>query len=162
MYVYRIENREGLGPYQGGVVTWRHYDEDHPGPQQDNIPYDVVFSQQYHYGFKSKAQLLNWFSKSDLKRFESSGFYVMRYSVPDTHFNVYKGGNQVAFLKHKASEVKRIKRDGFSCVPVLTPSSISMGYSGSFGQSPIDNYINRLAKEFAFLSNLVIKYKDKN
>lgn len=129
MYVYRIECNAGLGPYQGQVAEYpRHWDEYHPAPQDDGIPREIVCSGEYSYGFKSKTQLVNWFTKKDLKRFEEQGFYVMRYEVPKE--NVSFGRSQLCFKKDTAISSMRVKRHEFRSIK---GQPISLGPSDSEG-----------------------------
>lgn len=152
MYVYRIATKSELGPYQGGVCNARHYDDDHPAPDDDGIPYNVRWEYTHNYGFSSKEQLLGWFTKSDLRRFEQQDFYVWRYSVPKSA--VHFGGKQVAFDIKRATERKRIDRKEFSSIPLapvtgrVTPAGYLVPKLPPFGRPEINAFLEYLLSSF--------------
>lgn len=122
MHVYRIEhpNVPTEGPWQTGAVF--RYDEnrrndccsayDHPGPRclgEAGTPLADMFRRgrddrdDYVFGFRSKTQLVLWFSsKAGRKAMQEAGTATLRvYEVPPEH--VATGRRQVAF-KHGAAK----------------------------------------------------------
>ena len=93
MVIYRVEHeKDSRGPYSSGIVDYRHYDnETCPSPEEDGI--DCAWA--YHYGFKSKKDLVNWFGKDYLREFRNSNHYVYKYRVAPE--DVAVGGKHVGF-----------------------------------------------------------------
>lgn len=108
MVVYRVEHhRTELGPYTHGVCSFdRHYcnDEYCPAPDEDGI--DKWCFHNAHYGFKSKKDLVRWFSREYIRQFAYSGLYVYMFRVPDE--DVSKGRRHLAFETGYAVRVRRV------------------------------------------------------
>lgn len=98
MIVYRIENRNGDGPYN---CPGHDYDlrsrmrcrvmplGNHPGPCQDGIDFVTGL---HRFGFVHFYQLTDWFGY-DFKGIEDCGFFI---AVYDSH-DVRQGKTQCAF-----------------------------------------------------------------
>lgn len=107
MKVYRVENpQDGLGPYQYGVVDWRHYDEEKcPSPSEDGMPFPYG-AREYYFGCLTKTALKKWFDLDALETFEQQGLLVYEYDVPLD--NVLVGKKQIAFKKDVVYSKKHI------------------------------------------------------
>ncbi|KAA3452743.1 hypothetical protein C7I87_00760 [Mesorhizobium sp. SARCC-RB16n] len=124
MHVYRIEhpNHPDEGPWQTGAVY--RYDAnrredacsayDHPGPRcsgEAGTALSHIFRQDrsaresYVFGFRSKTQLVLWFSsKAGRQAMQEAGTATLRvYEVAPEH--VAKGNRQVAFKRDAARPV---------------------------------------------------------
>lgn len=106
MFIWRIENRDGKGPYMTDRVNGLGLtgEEHHPGPMGD-VPefYRTRNYNLYFFGFKSLSDLRNWFHPTAISRLYKDGFKIVKYKVEKKY--VLKGGKQVAFLKNKATMV---------------------------------------------------------
>lgn len=105
MYVYRIENKHGLGPYsKGSTSTWQsgHHitSTGRPMPQDDIKEWkDLSYDEQHKYvfGFASLKQLQAWFRPEELSKLNASGYSIKRIRAD----NVVHGHTQVAFTRQK-------------------------------------------------------------
>ena len=99
MIVYRVENEDGKGPYEGTCdwSLWQtrdHVEPSHPGPKDDGI--DIEMEVDYC-GFASFGQLRDWFESEELVMLRKLGFKVRRIRVPRSR--VKFGKKQVVFRK---------------------------------------------------------------
>lgn len=103
MKFYRVENAEGMGPYQAGLCRPHLYDDNHPSPADSGLP-----SNQYenYYGFASKGSLKNWFRKSDLNIFEAFGFNTYEYQVKSR--DVTRGRKQAVMKRDSAFNRRKV------------------------------------------------------
>ena len=93
-FVYRVESRNGLGPYRD--ATNFNYSYICSGPSRP-VPWDdgIVFVEQHDlFGFSSVGKLKQWFSKA-LPLLEKDGYRISVYKVPVVA--VKRGKKQVAF-----------------------------------------------------------------
>lgn len=92
MFVWRVQNKEGEGPYAGlgDPLLWSkesHCKENgHPGPHDDEIysqhmrrykarlPTHPYMFDDFKYGFITAKQLRKWFSKEELKKLRKLGY----------------------------------------------------------------------------------------
>jgi hypothetical protein len=99
MIVYRVENRDGEGPYRAflpnEMYDWNH----HPSPREDGIEF-----QEYHYfGFCSKEQLYKWFRYPWVNRtLNREGYRLVTYQVSKNY--IILGENQLVFTKAEAQK----------------------------------------------------------
>lgn len=81
MLVYRVENREGNGPYS--FIDFSHGNTDtHPTPGNDGIAF-VGF--EAFCGFSTMEKFRNWFSYDDRVRLKEAGFHLATYEVSREH-----------------------------------------------------------------------------
>lgn len=118
MRVYRVENKDGFGPYTGiaaGLVDWDSDDftgDRHPSTFLDKrlagwnvLPF--VVRQQYHHGFESEGSFLHWFHKRRwLEALEAARFRLSIYEVDNQ--DVARGSSQVVFRRDKAKLVDTV------------------------------------------------------
>lgn len=92
MFVYRIENKEGEGPYYRTDSSRWCFDPHtaetgRPGPYDDEglseywTDMRLKISKTYQFGFASLHQLCAWFTDAELKRLRSLGFEVVKYEM---------------------------------------------------------------------------------
>lgn len=96
MYLYRIEHKNGLGPYNSSKqhrITFCARTCNHPTPTEDNLD---MFNSKYRCGFSSLKQLLYWFHKADRHQLKSAGFKLYRLKVEEG----YKGNYQAIYIKN--------------------------------------------------------------
>jgi hypothetical protein len=99
MIVYRVENKNGVGPYDGTGIwsLWQtrdHVEPSHPGPKDDGIDFK---SGEYICGFASYRKLRDWFEAEELVALRKLGFRVRRIRVPRS--KVKFGKKQVVFRR---------------------------------------------------------------
>lgn len=115
MLIYRVEDKNGTGPYASNNAEWvesieRHemvyeahnyLSPNHPGPLSESwfsIPQYTMPEREYIYGFDSESALKFWFNGFLEPMFEH-GFFIKTYDVPPQ--DVIVGRRQVAFKKPK-------------------------------------------------------------
>ena len=107
--VYRIQNREGDGPYRSlGSTDWMTSDHDlergidrNPAPFEDFgmetwKPMVDLHSDRLLFGFRTLKQLKKWFNKTERKRLVTYGYKVYQLQVNRI---VGESSKQCAFLK---------------------------------------------------------------
>lgn len=95
MLVYRVENADRDGPYQGSRTTdlSRHYNVDtHPGPWHDGIPNVSYF---HRFAFASLEKFLSWFDAEERAGLARDGYHLSIYDVAPCY--VVHGRKQVVF-----------------------------------------------------------------
>lgn len=106
--VYRVENREGSGPYCGGaschpaVEAHGRYGSkslaEHPAPWEDGLTWGADFGLQNQvFGFASLKDASAWFAPDELRRLARDGYHLRRFWVREDR--IACGGRQVAFRK---------------------------------------------------------------
>lgn len=124
MQVYRVEDEEGGGPYNGlrapapftdgwtkiinGQINKEGNDLVHqPSPYRDIPQWAEPFPGhgRYRFGFQTVEQLHNWFHDVAQQELDRRGFKLAKYEVPEKWVHV--GGHQVAFDPRKASLIQR-------------------------------------------------------
>lgn len=105
MTVYRVENKEGKGPYCGSsYFDWQteiYNSHRNPSPIDDGIwdsdDYfdNTAYYSRYYYGFKSMEQYINWFNIENRLELLEKGYVLRRYEVPDEW--VVEGYKHLAF-----------------------------------------------------------------
>jgi hypothetical protein len=107
MRVYRIENKNGRGPYNGrGDLPYTVLDGC-PAHQPD--PRDDGFGSRwnkpdYYFGFASLDQLFDWFGDI-LEHLDRYGFSLTVWEVDESFVEL--GGRQLAFNKSEATLIER-------------------------------------------------------
>lgn len=81
MFIYRIEDDSKIGPYNSENRRSRDIISMH-GNHKQPTPYADKFEKDYQYynsvcAFKSKKQLLSWFTKKQLQGLFECGFYLL-------------------------------------------------------------------------------------
>lgn len=115
MRVYRVEDAEGGGPYNGenspplinfywAAVRDGTVEHERVDPETDI--HGFKHSQKYRFAFSSLDQLAYWFSPGPQRLFSDYGYSVGVYEVPDD--KVFVGNRQVAYPHADAKLVKRI------------------------------------------------------
>lgn len=115
--VYRIEEENGTGPYQGktsAANSWfrksicNHNSEKRPGPRECFILREMGVDdlKKYCFGFSTIKQLERWFTKTDRELLHKSGYYISVYSVPKEYY--MKATNQCVFIKEYSTLIKNI------------------------------------------------------
>jgi hypothetical protein len=99
MIVYRVENKNGVGPYYGtdNWCEWQtrwHDSPSHPPPFLDGID---VYAKKDLCGFASFKKLRDWFESEELVELRKLGFRVRRIRVPRS--KVKFGEKQVVFRR---------------------------------------------------------------
>ena len=109
MIIYRIENKQMIGPYrwfQKGLLPWtnkeKHDDfSKYPDFIEDNFPI-LEDIDKYVFGFDSKDKLKYWFTDRELKSLKNCGFYINYYEI-DSNYVIYgKSNKQIMFKQNKA------------------------------------------------------------
>lgn len=116
-FVYRIEDINGTGPYQGktsAADSWfnkticNHNAEKRPGSWQCKIMSDMCEDdlKEYCFAFSTIKQLERWFTKTDRELLHNNGYYISVYSVPREFY--IRATNQCIFIKEKSILVRKI------------------------------------------------------
>lgn len=125
---YRVESKEGFGPYAGSnsvvsylfekkVISGKHfpdgYQDARPTPSEDDglskfwTETESGIRQNYIFGFSSFDTIFEWFNlPEEIEFFEKYGFSVVKYETCD----IIKGERQA--IAHKDS-LKRIEELAF-------------------------------------------------
>lgn len=115
MYIFRVENEKGDGPYTAGheayqIVGYHTHMNGRPSPHFDrkllsNIEDEEgnFYIAKYHFGFVSLIQLFKWFENVDREQLSEIGFTISVVQVPDEH--VFEGYKQCCFDKKFARVV---------------------------------------------------------
>jgi hypothetical protein len=107
MIVFRIENEDGVGPYQkhsGKILFERmceeHSDKNHPNYRDDfdNYYYPFVF------GFHSRQLYKTWFG-GFITLMRTHGFKLSKYEIDPLKIIIGKSGKQIIFRKSDAIKV---------------------------------------------------------
>lgn len=112
MIIYRVENKEGFGPYTTGS-SWSLIDEyehdldeyliNHPGGYAE---FTFMLSweelQKYSFGFESFSSLKKWFKK-DFLTLKKRDFCISTYETED----FFAGKTQAIFNKENSKLVSR-------------------------------------------------------
>lgn len=102
MEVWRVENQDGEGPYDLAETSWQDEphskDTERPIPSHDFDEIDIkeiLFSDEWIFGFENFNQLSNWFSQNELKELDRYGYKPRKCK---TKYILY-GGKQVVFIR---------------------------------------------------------------
>lgn len=123
--VFRIEDAEGVGPYQGNPpgslpLIDEHVDDPHkPAPYDDGLgDYPPGKWRDVRFGFTSLEQMQAWFATEEERReLANAGYRVAVYEAhPDRHM---LGGHQCIFDLTRAEKVETIP------VPVADTAQMS-------------------------------------
>lgn len=81
MKIYRVENREGLGPYRNtDWQPWEHGNAlTHPCPRFDKGLNYIKSCEKC--AFKSYRQLRDWFTKEELAELKTMGYDIIKLEV---------------------------------------------------------------------------------
>lgn len=104
MRVYRIENKEGLGPYSARAYRSKEYPKwlepyrDHTEKTpQICYPEAMKLTQSHVFGFVNRRQIREWFPRKIRNLLKREGLRCTIYEVP--HHNVVIANRQVIFIK---------------------------------------------------------------
>jgi hypothetical protein len=101
MYIYRVEDYNGKGPYFNDTMIILSPHNNQPLPRQDNL----TITEEDYCCFNSIEQLHAWFYQ-DYATLELHGFFIAIYSVPDLCVKI--GSTQCLFNKYRATLVDTI------------------------------------------------------
>lgn len=115
--VYRIEDKNGTGPYQGKTSadnSWlnksicNHNADKRPGPWQCTKirEMDMDYLKKHYFGFSTIKQLERWFTKTDRELLHNNGYRIAIYKVPKEYY--MKATNQCVFIKEYSTLIKNI------------------------------------------------------
>lgn len=101
MHIWRVENRDGKGPYSSWSCAFDNLNENtHPEPYKD-IPewghMEYEERREFHFGFRSSGELTRWFDDKTLSGLYKEGFIVSVYITEPS--NVIFGSKQLIFKK---------------------------------------------------------------
>jgi hypothetical protein len=141
--IYRIENDDGLGPYQGRKnddtsLLPMKYSTEHPAVWDDSMLINKINQQiridaegqdeyksvgvwgfidgKYHFGFGSQDQLRRWvYNDAWMVNLDKHGFHLSVYEVPEMAMMV--GHTQAIFQKSFARQKYRCKLCDFFAIP---------------------------------------------
>lgn len=115
MFVYRIEDEEGVGMYWSKKIT-AYTDDDypvpidegkHPPPYRDSLIntqwslMTLLEQKEYIFGFSSLGQLRNWIYNNDwLMNLHAKGFVISVFEIDEE--DVIKGYTQALFIRSKS------------------------------------------------------------
>lgn len=109
MLVYRIQDKDGYGPFSNGFYATtpkfkRHNtDQIHPTPFEEGLLNPANIDKDYHCGFSSRNRLNKWFAGIQ-KELAYGGFVIAVYQVDQQH--VKRGQIQLVFRKSKSKLIK--------------------------------------------------------
>src|SRR5882762_221537 len=108
MVIYRVEHEAtGLGPYTHGACSMdRHYCNDEYCPALDMDGIEKYSFHDAHYGFKSKKDLVRWFSIEYVRMFSYKKLYVYALRIADDW--VDKGYRHLGFESCEAFRIRRV------------------------------------------------------
>jgi hypothetical protein len=140
--IYRIENAEGKGPYQG-ITGMRepllpmHYSDEHPSPEDDSklvgnvrnymrrqdderLPEErsvwTFIYGDFLFGFDSQDQLRRWvYNDQWMKDLDEAGFHLTVLDVPDDE--IIAGYTQAIFKRDSGRQKYRCKLCDFFAIP---------------------------------------------
>jgi len=109
-YVYRVEDRDGRGPYVSlDRDNWALRYDDHeppvrPGTHQeysgrmvlDYRNFELPFPEGWLAGFRTRAQAEWWFRKAELRTLKKLGFHLKRIRASKIY---WQGKKQLAFQR---------------------------------------------------------------
>ena len=101
MFVWRVQNKKGQGPYTGNYKAWlkrSHCGATHPEPHHDGVSKDgceALCSRDAICGFETKRQAFEWFAKAELERLAKRGYRLQKVEAS----KVWKGKRQVVFIR---------------------------------------------------------------
>ncbi len=107
MIVFRVENKDGRGPYSVHGTTGQPFAVDNrPMPDEDGLlPMATPNEWQRRYGFASITAYLDWFESDDVRdRMHERGFHIVKYEVPED--SILIGGCQLLFDKTQAMMIE--------------------------------------------------------
>lgn len=109
MYIYRIQNKYGRGPYTDfNCHLWKeksHNDSNHPNPFQDGLRDNITFPpEKWVCGFISLEQLSKWFTKQELINLYNHDFFITKLRIKKEY--VQKGNKQIIFFLSKTTMTK--------------------------------------------------------
>jgi len=122
MFVYRVENNDGRGPYQGNwVVRYKGHKytssdlgKSHGGIQYPNIyEDDLSVRKECFCACPSKAKICQWFNFKWRSILHLADYHVGVYkiSIKDVLFG--SSGKQVMFVKNNSKYIKSMLLEGF-------------------------------------------------
>lgn len=125
--VYRFERVDGVGPYQleelSAILRPHCVDGKHPAPWQDELfiqasvfdSFWEITNPDYHFGFASVAQMLDWFDDADMvSALQYHGVNLYKMTVQCNHQeDVVHGTLQTMFLKSRVVYQEQLDLEDF-------------------------------------------------
>lgn len=114
MIVWRIEDAQGRGPFNGAIsnITYKYQDATginvfRPPPPQRDRDLGDHFQRNHYCGFKDQQQFHDWFGPNPEhhKILGEAGLGLTIYEVNDSDVKI--GDHQVIFVKANATKVDR-------------------------------------------------------
>lgn len=102
--VYRIQDKDGRGPYKPGFSKkWCDAEGDPPPPTwMDEFPGLLAFMRQFNSNYgtavRSVADLSNWFTPTEMQRLERFGYRIVAMDVDRI---LAESPNQLVFARTK-------------------------------------------------------------
>jgi hypothetical protein len=138
--IYRIENAEGTGPYQGmsddESPLPMQFSETHPSPEDDSLLvrafrdyarineldtdgtrtiWGMIYG-DFLFGFGSQDQLRRWVYNDEwMVKLDNAGFHLSVYEIPDEKMIV--GHTQAVFERSAGRQKYRCKLCDFFAIP---------------------------------------------
>lgn len=96
--VWRIQNKEGRGPYTSGASGWQcrpHSPQNGcPGPYDDAglaaFWSKVEGWREYRFGFASLEMLSEWFTPIEIRNLKVQGFEIVELQASEVHFGTHQ------------------------------------------------------------------------
>lgn len=112
MLFFRVENEDGLGPYQSSLLKHetiinkdsarkRHHDSNHPGPYSDiELEPHWIAMNDAIFGFIDLNQLFKWFSEEeDFSYFRKYKYRISCYESNKVYSSSYQAITEKRYLK---------------------------------------------------------------
>jgi hypothetical protein len=116
MYILRVENEKGYGPYQGpNTVGYMFQNHNNPSthPTTDNdycLKESTIVSITPHgirrHGFRSKASYNRWFSEKEKQILRDNNYRLVLYKIVRDCVSIYE--KQVVFVSTNATRLKTL------------------------------------------------------
>ena len=110
MIVYRLENKEKIGPYQECVPCLLDHSEDNGHPLLFNEGHEFIRVASYlktplediKYGFASMESLKRWFTLNEINSCNKRGYEIVKVKVHKLH--TFETATQLVFNSNKITE----------------------------------------------------------
>ena len=115
MYVYRVEDTKGIGPYVYGLADthFSHHNNSftHPTPMKEKrvrTPeiFKRIHPKNHRYAFRSLQAYHNWFNEADRQVLQQYNYRLVKYKVPIDYVNIMS--KQVQFYYKKAVRLETL------------------------------------------------------
>ena len=108
MIIYRIEDKNGEGPYHGDIDSslWRKekhcYETGRPIPSKDGVNgfdfYKTFNADKHLFGFSSMKQLKEWFCDEEIEKLYEFGYNIYEFEIDSIDLEL---DHQIVFDKNK-------------------------------------------------------------